>query len=194
MVDEVPGAREIGDPAALRALAHPLRQRILRVLAERGPATATGLGEVLGENSGATSYHLRRLAEYGFVEEAPELGKGKERWWRSPAKDLRYRMDRAGSPEVRGLLEGLVEQHIAEDVAAFEQFRAERGELGEWADMMPFSRGAIYATPAELEAFFEEYMVLLKRFQATHQRDRPGARRVLTRFLAFPAPGMNTAE
>ncbi|MFE3360702.1 winged helix-turn-helix domain-containing protein, partial [Streptomyces californicus] len=46
--------REVTDPVALRALAHPLRQRILRALAEKGPATATGLAEVLGENTGAT--------------------------------------------------------------------------------------------------------------------------------------------
>lgn len=187
MADEVP-PREIADPAALRALAHPLRQLILRALAEHGPSTATALGERLGENSGATSYHLRQLAEHGFIEEAPELAKGKERWWRSPPKDLRYRMDRHRSPEVRELMEGLFAQHITEDVEDFQRFQAERVEGDVWADMMPFSRGAIYATPAELEQFFEEYLVLLKRFQANHERDRPGTRRVLTRFLAFPAP------
>ncbi|WP_227998042.1 winged helix-turn-helix domain-containing protein [Nocardia australiensis] len=193
MPDEIP-PREITDPAALRALAHPLRQRILRALAENGPATSTALAAALGENTGATSYHLRQLAEHGFIEEAPELAKGKERWWRSPPKDLRYRMDREQSPELRELMEGLVAQHIAEDIEMFQRFEAQRAELGEWADIMPFSRGAIYATPAELEEFFEDYLTLLKSFQATHQQDRPGARRVLTRFLAFPAPGTTSAE
>ncbi|GGL22402.1 ArsR/SmtB family transcription factor [Nocardia jinanensis] len=193
MPEEIP-PREIADPAALRALAHPLRQRILRALAENGPATSTALGALLGENTGATSYHLRQLAEHGFIEEAPELAKGKERWWRSPAKDLRYRMDREQSPEVRELLEGLFAQHLAEDIEMFQRFEAERAGLGEWADIMPFSRGAIYATPAEIEEFFEDYLTLLKRFQATHQQDRPGTRRVLTRFLAFPAPGATSAE
>ncbi|MEV6280253.1 helix-turn-helix domain-containing protein [Nocardia sp. NPDC051832] len=193
MADEVV-PRQITDPAALRALAHPLRQRILRALSENGPATSTALGAVLGENTGATSYHLRQLAEHGFIEEAPELAKGKERWWRSPPKDLRFRMDQETSPELRELLEGLFAQHIAEDVEMFQRFQAERAELGEWADVMPFSRGAVYATPAELEEFFEDYLRLLKDFQATHSRDRPGARRVLTRFLAFPAPGATSAE
>lgn len=193
MVDEVT-PRRITDPAALRALAHPLRQRILRALAENGPATSTALGAVLGENTGATSYHLRQLAEHGFIEEAPELAKGKERWWRSPPNDLRFRMDRETSPEVRELMEGLFAQHIAEDVEMFRRFEAERGELGEWADVMPFSRGAVYATPAELEEFFEDYLKLLKGFQAKHGRARPGTRRVLTRFLAFPAPTATSAE
>ncbi|MBC7300133.1 MAG: helix-turn-helix domain-containing protein [Nocardia sp.] len=193
MADEVP-PREITDPAALRALAHPLRQRILRVLAENGPATATALADRLDENTGATSYHLRQLAEHGFIEEAPELAKGKERWWRSPPKDLRYRLDKGQSPEMRELLEGLVAQHITDDIEMFQRFRDEREQLGDWGDVMPFSRGAIYATREELEAFCEDYLVLLKRFQSTHAADRPGARRVLTRFIAFPAPGMNDSE
>ncbi|MFD3706702.1 ArsR/SmtB family transcription factor [Nocardia sp. NPDC058658] len=183
--------REITDPAALRALAHPLRQRILRALAEHGPATATALAARLEENTGATSYHLRQLAEHGFIEEAPELAKGKERWWRSPPKDLRYRLDKDQSPEMRELLEGLVAQHITEDIESFQRFRAERDHLGDWADAMPFSRGAIYATREELDAFCEDYLALLKRFQSTHAEGRPGTRRVLTRFIAFPAPGMN---
>lgn len=186
--------REITDPVTLRALAHPLRQRILRALAEKGPATATALGALLGENTGATSYHLRQLAEHGFIEEAPELAKGKERWWRSPPKDLRYRLDKTQSPEMRELLEGLVAQYITEDVETFQRFLAEREQLGEWGDVMPFSRGAIYATPEELEAFCEDYLALLKRFQATHAEGRPGTRWVLTRFLAFPAPGMTDNE
>src|SRR5690349_5294051 len=59
-----PGAtRELSDPAALKALGHPLRQQILRHLHRDGPATATTLAAALGENTGATSYHLRQLAE-----------------------------------------------------------------------------------------------------------------------------------
>jgi len=33
------------------------------------------------ESSGATSYHLRQLAHYGYIEEAPTKA-GRERWWR----------------------------------------------------------------------------------------------------------------
>ncbi len=73
----------------LRGIAHPLRVRLLSLLRENGPSTATRLAEQTGQSSGATSYHLRQLAAYGFVVEddardARETrGGGRERWWRA---------------------------------------------------------------------------------------------------------------
>ncbi len=70
-------------PEGLRALSHPLRLRIVGMLRIGGPATASSLARTLGLNSGATSYHLRQLATHGFIVEAPDLGNGRERWWRA---------------------------------------------------------------------------------------------------------------
>ena len=67
----------------LRGIAHPLRVRLLNLLREDGPSTATRLAERTGQSSGATSYHLRQLAQYGFVEEDPTREAGRERWWRA---------------------------------------------------------------------------------------------------------------
>jgi DNA-binding transcriptional ArsR family regulator len=65
----------------MRALAHPLRLRLLGELRIEGPATATMLAERLEEGVSLISYHVRSLAEHGFVEEAPELARdGRERW------------------------------------------------------------------------------------------------------------------
>ncbi|MBT2542496.1 helix-turn-helix transcriptional regulator [Streptomyces sp. ISL-44] len=80
--DAQPNVRTL-DAHALRGLAHPLRMRLLAALRQDGPATASQLAERLGESSGATSYHLRQLAAHGFVEDAPEHGKGRERWWKA---------------------------------------------------------------------------------------------------------------
>src|SRR3712207_4628895 len=71
------------DPASLKALAHPLRLRLLARLRSDGPATATQLAAVVGESSGATSYHLRQLARHGFVADDPARGSGRERWWQA---------------------------------------------------------------------------------------------------------------
>ncbi|WP_353114740.1 helix-turn-helix domain-containing protein [Microbacterium sp.] len=72
------------DAGALKALAHPLRVRIYDLLSERGPQTASSLAVLIGETSGATSYHLRALASHDLIEEVPDRGTARERWWQRP--------------------------------------------------------------------------------------------------------------
>ena len=69
----------------VRATAHPLRLRMLEVLAE-GPSTASKLAERLGESSGATSYHLRELAKSGLGVDDEESGHARHRGWRRPER------------------------------------------------------------------------------------------------------------
>ncbi|GAA1891248.1 ArsR/SmtB family transcription factor [Lapillicoccus jejuensis] len=76
-------------PQQLRALTHPARLRMLGMLRVDGPATATSLARALGLNTGATSYHLRQLAEHGFIEEDTERGNARDRWWRATASSTR---------------------------------------------------------------------------------------------------------
>lgn len=73
----VPGAQ------ALKALTHPDRLKMLGILRLEGAQTATTLAARLGLNSGATSYHLRQLAEHGFIETDETLGNKRDRWWRA---------------------------------------------------------------------------------------------------------------
>ncbi|MER6148024.1 ArsR/SmtB family transcription factor [Streptomyces hirsutus] len=92
------------DARSLRGLAHPLRIQLLDALRFGGPATASQLAERLGESSGATSYHLRQLAAHGFIEDAPEHGKGRERWWKAVHKGLSFddALFADADPDVRG--------------------------------------------------------------------------------------------
>ncbi|CAN5434781.1 helix-turn-helix domain-containing protein [soil metagenome] len=73
------------DARNLRGIAHPVRVRLLGLLRHDGPSTATRMGRRLGLSSGATSYHLRQLAAYGFVVEDADRAEqgGRERWWRA---------------------------------------------------------------------------------------------------------------
>lgn len=101
------------DPRSLRGLAHPLRMRLLGALHEYGPATASQLADRLGESSGATSYHLRQLAAHGFVEDDPERGKGRERWWKAAQTRTRAGTDellRHRDPAVRGAMNTLLHE------------------------------------------------------------------------------------
>lgn len=183
------GPREVRDPGSLKALGHPLRQQILRRLHRDGPATATALAAALGENTGATSYHLRRLAAHGFVEDVPERAKGRERWWRARHQDIRFLPRSTLTEDARTALDHLAELNAADDDAALERFQARRDEMGPWGDALLFSRGALRLTSEELLAFWEEYLALLRRYRPDDPeaaRADPDARRVLVRFLAFP--------
>jgi DNA-binding transcriptional ArsR family regulator len=135
--DAVPAEEDVRllDPRSLRALAHPLRMRLMATLHEYGPATASGLGERLGESSGATSYHLRQLAAHGFVEDDPERGKGRERWWKAVHRGTRIDsvegfLDHP-DPEVRGALSSYMHQ-VAVDHA--EQVTTWLGTSHEWPE------------------------------------------------------------
>ncbi|MYR64279.1 helix-turn-helix domain-containing protein, partial [Streptomyces sp. SID625] len=82
-LQQPPASETALDTAALRVLAHPVRIEVLGLPRRRGPSTATRLAAELRITPGAASYHLRRLATGGLIEEAPERGRGRERWWRA---------------------------------------------------------------------------------------------------------------
>ncbi|MDX6262847.1 MAG: hypothetical protein QOH84_4535, partial [Kribbellaceae bacterium] len=58
------------DPRAIRALAHPARQRIIDELYSGRVLTATECAELAGLTPSATSYHLRALERWGIIERA----------------------------------------------------------------------------------------------------------------------------
>src|SRR6478735_6747999 len=86
------------DPERMRALAHPLRLRLLSLLDDEGEATATRCAEVTGESVASCSFHLRMLAKYGFVE--PAERRGREKPWRAVGQGRTTRFD----PDVPGSL------------------------------------------------------------------------------------------
>ena len=203
-----PAPVELSDLATLKALAQPRRQRMLQHLTLHGPATSATLARALGLNTGSTSYHLRELARYGFVEEteaeagtetgdaeaeaegqterAP--GHGRERWWRAVPGDRRFPPRSRQSAEMRHVMDELNHHAYAADLELFEQLQRDSAETGPWADAFPYSRGTIRLTPPELRAFFEEYIALLNSYKRPEAETPADARTVLTRFLAFPAP------
>jgi DNA-binding transcriptional ArsR family regulator len=74
-------SREITDPKAMRALAHPIRLAILDAIREEGELTATRAAELLNQSPGNMSWHLQTLAKYGFIVEA-DGAKGRSRPWK----------------------------------------------------------------------------------------------------------------
>jgi DNA-binding transcriptional ArsR family regulator len=74
---------KLTDVRMLRGIAHPMRTRILEEMSAGGPMRAADVAERLGIPANQASFHLRQLAKYGLVEEAPELARdGRDRVWR----------------------------------------------------------------------------------------------------------------
>jgi DNA-binding transcriptional ArsR family regulator len=176
--------RETLDLEAVRLLVHPLRRRIEQQL-RTGPVTATSLAKALGESTGLTSYHLREMAKHGFVEEVPELRRGRERWWRFVPKDRRLPPRREQSPEMRVAVAELQHQQFVEDFERFLAAQHDADPASPWADAFPFSFSTIEVSLDEFKEFFEEYITLINRYRHLGLA-RTDARTVQVRLFAYP--------
>jgi len=178
------------DARSLRGLAHPLRMQLLDALRQHGPATASQLAERLGESSGATSYHLRQLAEHGFVEDAPERGKGRERWWQTVDQSLRY--DSAdfedASPEVRGLTEVFLQEGAARHGRELAAWLGTRDQWPQaWARSTDMSDMTLRLTPdLALELIGKMHALIDGYRDRVPDKDTPDSEQVRIHTHLFP--------
>jgi len=157
----------VRDPRALRALAHPLRGRLLGLLRLDGPSTATLLGQRVGESSGATSYHLRQLAAHGFVEEVQGAGRGRERWWRAVHRSTSWQTaDLIAQPGGREVADELLHQHLSQHTRVLAQMAAEEPELSDrWRVAVSVNDWALRLTPERCLELVSEVNGVLRRYQ-----------------------------
>lgn len=142
--------RELDDPRAMRALAHPTRLRLMEELTLRGPMTATEAAEHVGESPSSCSFHLRTLAKYGFVEEA-EGGAGRRRPWRVVAVGNRWSSTADTEAPVRAAGDLLAAQVRRRDTELLDDHLAHWHELpDEWAEVVIHANFGGWLTPAEL--------------------------------------------
>jgi predicted ArsR family transcriptional regulator len=173
-------------PEQLRALAHPRRVQILRMLREDGPATATQVAHRLGTNTGLTSYHLRKLAARGFVEDERDRGTGRERWWRSTFHS--HRINRGFSlddPELADAVNAYLQQSLNSHLNRAFRWLAERDKWDEaWLRVVTFSDQVLRLTPERLSALTTD----LDRVIASYLNDEDDARaeQVVLLIQAFP--------
>jgi len=185
-------ARQLRDPKALRAIAHPVRVRMLEELTIGGPATATELAERVGESPANCSWHLRQLARYGFVEEAGG-GTGRQRPWQIV---VRRNVWDGGGQDAEAALAG----DAAADVLfarEYEEIRAwwarARSDDPEWWDAPFVTRSIGWLTAEELAELGKEIVPILNRYThrvADPKRRPPGSRPV--RFVAWGYPAQSS--
>ena len=176
------------EPASVeqvRAMIHPIRMRILDALREEGPSTATRLAGLLGESSGATSYHLRVLAEAGVIEEDAERGTARERWWRR-TRPLYIPTD-AVDPEGRAVEMSARLLHLERDEEAMQQFLLGFDSVAsEWRAAATTGSFTVYMTAEELFRFGLEWLERVDTFRREPHERPPGAQAVQISLRAVP--------
>lgn len=183
MTTEPQGSRiELHDLGRMRAIANPVRMRILGMLRIDGPATVGALAERIGEAPGSVSYHVQTLAKHGFVEEAPELARDRrERWWRA-AHDYTswdtadFRDDPAGRASLDEFRRQVLDGYHHELVGALE---AESDLEPGWVEASESSDGAAHLTLDETRQLAAELAAVREKWFARGAREaRPGTRTV----------------
>jgi DNA-binding transcriptional ArsR family regulator len=185
MLRNVSLEKDLSDPKLLRALAHPVRLRILAYLRSRESATATEVAEQIEESVASASYHLRILAKYGFI--APAERRGREKPWKavqvstalttselSPANKARANaMARAGRQSFFEQLERWADQTDSNP--------------REWQNAAFGIGYGMRLTAKELTAMRKELQKVLDRYHAK-SRKRPNVAPIVFQAWGFPAP------
>jgi DNA-binding transcriptional ArsR family regulator len=180
------------DASTIKALAHPMRVQILRILRVRKKASVTSLATELGETTGATSYHLRQLARHGFVEEfddaAPtEKRSGRrQRWWRMAVDELHTTgfgfMDDA---DTRAAFSFLLREDLDERSRRLGNwFATARDWPEEWQRASTDMSGNLELDPLQTRALADELAAVVARYREL--APGPGTRIVDVQYAVFP--------
>ena len=187
------------DAAALKAMAHPMRVQIMRILQLRKRASVTSLAGELGETTGATSYHLRQLAKFGFVEEfAPDdeatvdeadtrTAGRKQRWWRMSVDQIHMTgfefMRNEDTREAAGFLLREFQADRSRRMANWFATATQWPE--EWQRASSDMDGHLELNAKQLRALADEFAALIKKYQEL--KPGRGARTVDVQYAVFPA-------
>ncbi|MFI2490018.1 ArsR/SmtB family transcription factor [Promicromonospora kroppenstedtii] len=172
-------------PEAVKVLAHPLRSRLLGALRRGGPATATTLANALGTNTGATSYHLRKLESVGLVTDTGD-GAGKQRLWRAATSSHSWERTELAHDEDAATALGWLERDY------LRLFSTEFGHWldvaeswpDEWQDATGMGDTWVTVNPEQLRALRAELDELFARYHDA--APGPGARRMTFWHAMYP--------
>jgi DNA-binding transcriptional ArsR family regulator len=173
----------IDDPRAIRALAHPARQRVIDELFNGKVLTATECAELAGLTPSAMSYHLRALERWGILERAEATKDGRERPWRAAAGSLviSSQSNEAGRLASQTIIRSSVDRVL-------EQFEEMAGD-DPWDDVSSLNRSRLWLTHEEARAFGQELIDLVDRYKKgrTATSHPAGTRQISTLLAVVPA-------
>ena len=190
--------RRVTESAALKALAHPLRLALLEILITEGPKTASEAALQVDESPSNCSWHLRKLAEHGFVREAAG-GTGRNRPWRAVSEGLVWG-DQDEDAETSAAGEALTDMLLERELQRLRAARASEAlEPPEWREVTSVNEAKLWLTADEAREV-SEAMVELFLTHADRLRD-PASRPEGARLMSLvgwitpsgpPRPGTRT--
>lgn len=179
------------DHRALTMLAHPLRSRLLAELRLSGPATATTLATVLRTNTGATSYHLRKLEQVALVVDSGN-GTGRRRLWRAGTES---RPRDGGSGDDSGDTDdGNAQAALAWLARDYLHHFTDRAEHlldtqdrwpADWREQVGLSDHLVQVTAGQLSALRDDLAEVLERYRRIGAGN-PSAKRVSVYLCPLP--------
>lgn len=178
---------EVDDPRALRALAHPARQRILSELLAGRVMTATEASELVGLSPSAVSHHLRALERYGIAERAEGSGDARTRPWRSRVTELNFAPSNAGGARA---VNAVVQQELAKLARNVDAALAKASGRPKAKDTLGLSVSETWLTDDERRDLFNRIDALLQDLPERHSGNAPqGATRMSLVVSLVPVVG-----
>jgi DNA-binding transcriptional ArsR family regulator len=182
--------------AGLRTLSHPTRLKMLMLLRLEGPATATQLAQQLKLNTGATSYHLRQLAEHGFIAEDTDRGDARDRWWKAAHQSTHAQLDGRTSEDEAESAEAYLQSVALLYTETLMQHVAERRHLpAAWQEASTTSDWHVRLTPERAEQLTGALAALVDEWSEQEDAvDTAGAADFVVNLNSFPRPGTVVLE
>jgi DNA-binding transcriptional ArsR family regulator len=182
---EPPGHRTkwVEDAVTLKAVAHPLRLRMLGRLRLEGPATGSDLARAFGETSGSTSYHLRQLQRYGFVEPVPDQPNRRDRVWRACHDSTSFHL-RSDDPTAQAAVDTIQQVQLDHLLDGVRRRQSQASAWPpEWRDAYTSSDYGVRITAHRLG---ELKAAITHLIQAHETPDDPNARTVIIQVHSYP--------
>ncbi|WP_409237664.1 ArsR/SmtB family transcription factor [Streptomyces sp. PA5.6] len=186
--------RRITDLGTLKAFGNPLRMKLYSTLRVGGPATASHLAAQVDEAVSLVSYHLRKLAEHGLIEEADAQSEdARERWWQAAQDTLSFRHeDFKDTPEGTATHAAVIRGLMAHRREQYETYLDQQAAWGaEWRRAADQSDFLARLNPAELTALNAEISALVQTYTergkaAEAAGDTEGRENVAVHLTSFP--------
>jgi len=155
----------------LKALAHPLRLRILEVLIAK-PRTTKQVAEILGEDPLKLYYHVDALEKAGLIELVETRTKGNllEKYYQAVAQEFSasFPLSKPLSYEEEGTIVETVDRLI-------EEVRGELQRSSFSEEYPPLAQHLhICVDPAELPSLIQQIQELVERVAAADQKQEEG--------------------